>query len=85
MRSLAEWVEFEPGRVVSEAAAKSVGAALRRGMTEQEVAAALGPPVRSSVRAEGDLKVVTRMYRRGGREIECQFAEGVLVRFRDAW
>ena len=53
----------------------------RKGMTGREVEELLGEPVRSSERAEGELRVVTRIYRSGDGQVTAEFVEDVLFRY----
>jgi hypothetical protein len=54
---------------------------LRKGMLIQEVDAFLGPPVASSERKEGTLKVVQREYSSPNGRVTAMLVEGVLVRY----
>jgi hypothetical protein len=92
LEALAEYVEF-PGSDFSTAAPPGKGdsregsargpapGGLRKGMTEREVAAVLGEPKSCSERAEGALKVATCRYQLSEAGAECQFVDGVLLRY----
>jgi hypothetical protein len=94
--ALAEYVEFPEGdlpapvatgaarepRDSRDAISRGPGpAGLRKGMTVREVAAALGEPESCSERGEGTLKVATCRYRLSEASAECQFVDGVLLRY----
>jgi hypothetical protein len=94
--ALAEYVTFPSLPVSSTAAADSdppadreeVGAAPavggglpRKGMTMDEVEAILGAAVTSTERAEGALRVVTRIYRSDDGQVTAEFVEDVLFRY----
>jgi hypothetical protein len=95
IRALAEYVEFpfadSPGAVPAAGALSpdsrqenspaSSPAGLRKGMTVREVAAALGDPGSCSERSEGALKVATCLYQLTEARAECQFVDGVLLRY----
>jgi hypothetical protein len=94
MRALAEYVEFPVADASGTAPAAgalssdsqgnpraSSPAGLRKGMTIREVAAALGDPESCSERSEGVLKVATCLYRLTESRAECQFVDGVLLRY----
>lgn len=55
---------------------------LRKGLLAQEVRELLGKPALTSERKEGALAVVTETYLAGGRRVEAEFVEGVLIRYR---
>lgn len=95
MQALAEYVEFPGADSPGPAPAAGAGAAdaragnpsassaavLRKGMTVREVAAALGDAESCSERSEGALKVATCLYRLSEARAECQFVDGVLLRY----
>jgi hypothetical protein len=54
---------------------------VHKGMTWQEVRAALGEPEKTSERMEGRLKVTTASFARDDQRIEAEFVEGVLVKY----
>jgi hypothetical protein len=95
IRALSEYVEFsfaDSSGISSEPGALSSGprqgnppasslAGLRKGMTSGEVAAALGDPESCAERSEGALKVTTCLYRLTESRAECQFVDGVLLRY----
>jgi hypothetical protein len=55
---------------------------LRKGLLAEEVRALLGKPALTSEHMEGSLNVTGETYLAGGRRIEAEFVEGVLVRYR---
>lgn len=54
----------------------------RKGMLSGEVDKLLGSPARSSERAEGKLRVTTRVYSTDAGEVSAEFVEGVLIRYQ---
>ena len=86
--ALAEYVSFgtggHPDTFGEVAAAPAAAPALRgprKGMLLQDADDALGAPLRTSERREGNLRVVTRVYRTPDGEVSAEFVEGVLVRY----
>lgn len=57
------------------------GALPRKGMSPAEVEGLLGPPVTTTERTEGTLRVVTRIYRSGDGRVTAEFVEDVLFRY----
>jgi hypothetical protein len=90
MRALEEYVDFgalgrpaandRPPAVVKHRPSPD-GGVLHKGMTRQEVDAALGRPERESQHMEGTLRVVTAVFTRGDQRVEAEFVEGVLIRY----
>lgn len=95
MEALAEYVEFpgtDPGTVGASAGVTAVAssgewnphaatAGLRKGMTAAEVGVALGDPQSCSDRNEGTLRVSVCLYQLAEARAECQFVDGVLLRY----
>ena len=85
MQTLAEYVDF--AAVAGQKAAGPTAApaarpaALRKGLTADEVDALLGRPESINQRAEGTLRVSSSVYRSNGQLITAEFVEGVLIRF----
>lgn len=91
--ALAEYVSFGTGGhpdTFGEVAAAPPGAPAapapaprgpRKGMLLQDADDALGTPLRTSERREGNLRVLTRVYRTPDGEVSAEFVEGVLVRY----
>jgi hypothetical protein len=52
-----------------------------KGMLQADVDHLLGAPQKSSERAEGKLKVTTRVYATGAGKVTAEFVEGVLIRY----
>jgi hypothetical protein len=91
--ALAQYVDFTPatraaadgpvpipGAGAAPAAGPS-GSMPRKGMLLPEVDRVLGPPQKTSDRAEGKLKVTTRIYATEAGRISAEFVEGVLIRY----
>jgi len=53
----------------------------RKGMLLPDVDRMLGPPQKTSDRAEGKLKVTTRIYQTEAGRVTAEFVEGVLIRY----
>jgi hypothetical protein len=96
MRALADYMEFPfaadrrpvppspPSRFEVpdvRPAARTTGAAVRKGMTMAEVESALGRADSMSDRSEGTLKVTTAIFSRDDQRITAEFVEGVLIRY----
>ena len=91
-RALAEYVDFSMlGENMPAAAAPSApkeqrppatATALKKGMSRLEVLAMLGQPVKSWERSEGDLKVLTCSFQDSENQIEADFIDDVLIRYR---
>lgn len=91
--ALAEYVSFGTGGhpdTFGELAAAPAGAPAapaparrgpRKGMLLQDADDALGAPLRTTERREGNLRVVTRVYGTPDGEVSAEFVEGVLVRY----
>ncbi|MGN6390659.1 MAG: hypothetical protein ACTHM9_00230 [Gemmatimonadales bacterium] len=69
-----------PGTGESTATAPSSGMP-RKGMLLSDVDRLLGAPQKTSDRAEGKLKVSTRVYQADAGRINAEFVEGVLIRY----
>jgi hypothetical protein len=93
MRMLAEYVDFSmmsesaPAPAVSSAMNEQRTAprgptALKKGMSRSEVIGMLGQPLKSQERSEGNLKVLTCNFQDDDNQIEADFIEDVLVRYR---
>ncbi len=87
MRALAEYVDFS-GMLADQATGPGLHgegggrpAALRKGLTVEEVDGLLGRPESISQRMEGSLKVSKSIYVARDQEIEAEFVEGILIRF----
>jgi len=93
MRMLGEYVDFSTMSEGSPAPAVSSGVneprtaprgpiALKKGMAKAEVIGMLGKPIKSSEHSEGNLKVLTCSFQDDDHQIEADFIEDVLVRYR---
>lgn len=84
--ALARWVEFgdaSDASVSGGSATPPAGgfAALRKGMTIDDVERALGRPEQLESAVEGGLKKTTCTYASGDGKIDATFVEGLLVRY----
>jgi hypothetical protein len=89
MKVLAEYVDFSPvspGAAQLQPIAIPGGAkiSLRKGLLAEEVRQLLGKPAMTSERMEGSLQLTSETYLSGGKRVEAEFVEGVLVRYRVA-
>lgn len=80
MAALAGYLDFAGGAPATAPAASGI-AALRKGMSQEDVDSLLGRPDSITQRAEGTLQVTTSVYRSGDRKVTAEFVEGVLIRF----
>ena len=86
MRVLADYVDFpwaqQARRPRRDADRHDDDAgSLRKGQSREDVDRILGKPVRVDEHMEGQLKVATVIYTRGGDRVETVFADGVLVKY----
>lgn len=87
MKALEAYVDFSPitlraARSSPIAIPSGAKISLRKGLLAEEVRELLGKPALTNERKEGALAVVTETYLTGGRRIEAEFVEGVLIRYR---
>jgi hypothetical protein len=90
--ALEAYLEFPAGRAVADAATPqpfggsapppAPGTGLpTKGMLQADVDHMLGVPAKSTDRAEGKLKVTTRVYPTKAGRVSAEFVEGVLIRY----
>jgi hypothetical protein len=89
--ALEAYLEFPDGAIATDAAAPqpfgATGAPAgpsglpTKGMLQSDVDLMLGTPQKSTDRAEGKLKVTTRVYATKAGRVSAEFVEGVLIRY----
>jgi hypothetical protein len=89
MKALEAYIDFSPlapraTQYSPVAIPSGAKVSLRKGLLAEEVRELLGKPALTSERKEGEFAVVTETYLAGGRRVEAEFVEGVLIRYRVA-
>jgi hypothetical protein len=72
---------FGPGASGAAAGPAPVTGLPAKGMLQDDVDHMLGTPEKSTDRAEGKLKVTTRVYSTKAGRVSAEFVEGVLIRY----
>lgn len=92
MAALSDYVDFpfangqdarreRPAADTDRAATPAPAGTLRKGMTWEDVRAALGEPEKTADRLEGRLKVTSASFTRADQRIEADFVEGILIKY----